>query len=193
MARAALAAMLVMLAGCVSAPVLLPPPVSQQGFVLDGRISVNYGAQSLSGKLQWTHEPSRDDINLASPLGTQVASLVRSDGNVTLTDSERNVYRAPDAETLTEQRLGWRLPLAGLVDWVRGRAQDGIVAEVRRDARGRIDFLAQADWRIEYAYDDREAATPNPASALPRRLILRYVKALEPLEIRMVIDQWSAP
>ena len=191
--RAALAAavtvVLVMSAGCASAPPVLPPVVSDDGFGLDGRISVNYGSQNLSGKIQWIHESSRDDIGLASPLGTQVARLVRSDGGVMLTDSERQTHQAADAETLTEQRLGWRLPLGGLVDWVRGRVEAGVPAEVRRDAQGRIEFLSQADWRIEYVYD--ESATTD--TRLPRRLVMRYLKAVEPLEIRMVIDQWSVP
>ena len=193
MGRAALAAVigavLVVSAGCASAPPALPPVASGDGFGLDGRISVNYGSQSLSGKIQWVHEASRDDIALASPLGTQVARLVRGESGVTLTDSERQTHQAADAETLTEQRLGWRLPLGGLVAWVRGRAQPGVPAEMRRDAQGRLAFLGQADWRIEYAYDD---AAPTGAQ-LPRRLVMRYLKAVEPLEIRMVIDQWSVP
>jgi outer membrane lipoprotein LolB len=176
-------------AGCVSAPSALPPVGSADGFGLDGRISVNYGSQNISGKLQWVHEQKRDEIDLASPLGTQVARLVRSDTGVTLTDSERQTHHAADAETLTEQRLGWRLPLGGLADWVRGRAGPGVPAQVRRDAQGRLESLLQADWRIEYAYDD----TALTGARLPRRLVMRYLKAAEPLEIRMVIDQWSVP
>lgn len=185
--RAALAAVIVAVAGCASAPPLLAP-VSEQGFALEGRMSVNYGSQSLSGKVQWTHDPARDEIGLASPLGTQVARLVRNRDGVTLTDSEQQTYRAADAETLTEQRLGWRLPLGGLVDWVRGRSQAGKPGDARRDAQGRLEALAQSDWQIEYAYDD----SGTIAATLPRRLIMRYLKASEPLEIRMVIDQWVA-
>ncbi len=186
---AAVAVMLVVSAGCASTPSALPPVGDADGFGLDGRISVVYGSQSLSGRIQWIHEASRDEIGLASPLGTQVARLVRSDGGVTLTDSERQTFQAVDAETLTEQRLGWRLPLAGLSEWVRGRAGPGDPAEARRDAMGRLESLLQADWRIEYAYDD---SAPTGAR-LPRRLVMRYLKAAEPLEIRLVIDQWSAP
>lgn len=186
---AAFAAVLAVSAGCASTSIVLPPPESVDGFGLDGRISVNYGSQSLSGKIQWLHEPTRDEIGLASPLGNQMARLVRNDGGVTLTDSERQTHLAADAETLTEQRLGWRLPLGGLADWVRGRAGPGVPAQVRRDAEGRLESLLQADWRIEYAYDDSGAA----GARLPRRLVMRYLKAVEPLEIRMVIDQWSAP
>ena len=189
---AAVIALLAGLAGCSLLPPAVPkavPKAPDAGFALDGRISVIYGGQNLSGKIQWTHAPGSDEINLASPLGTQLARLQRDAAGVTLTDSERNVQRAADAESLTQQRLGWRLPLAGLTDWVRARPASAEPQEVRRDAEGRLEWLAEADWRIEYAYDDSGAA---PAR-LPRRLFMRYVKAAEPLEIRLVIDQWSVP
>lgn len=192
---ALLAALLTGLTGCSLLPSAVPPGMPpgaplkapDAGFALDGRISVVYGNQNLSGKIQWSHAPVADEINLASPLGTQVARLQRDADGVTLTDSERNVHRAADAETLTRQRLGWRLPLAGLTDWVRARPASTEPQEVRRDAEGRLELLAESGWRIEYVYDD-SGATP---SRLPRRLFMRYIKAEEPLEIRLVIDQWS--
>lgn len=186
---AALIALLAWLPGCGSLPPAVPLKAPDAGFALEGRISVVYGSENLSGKIGWIHAPGSDQINLASPLGTQVARLQRDAGGVTLTDSERNVHRAADAETLTAQRLGWRLPLAGLTDWVRARPSSAAPQQVRRDASGRLDYLDESDWRIEYAYDDSGAA---PAR-LPRRLFMRYVKAAEPLEIRLVIDQWSVP
>lgn len=163
-------------------------------FTLEGRISVNYGTQNVSGKVQWTHHAARDDIALASPLGTQVARLIRDGTGVALTDSEQATHRARDAETLTQQRLGWRLPLTGLTDWVRGRMHGSAPDELRRDERGRIAFLAEEGWGIEYAYpDDGSGNGSSAATALPRRLFLRYARAAEPLEIRLVIDQWGVP
>ena len=162
-------------------------------FVLEGRISVNYGTQNVSGKVRWMHDAARDEIALASPLGTQVARLVRDATGVALTDSEQATHRASDAESLTQQRLGWRLPLTGLTAWVRGRMQGGDpdkVSEVRRDERGRIAFLAEDGWHIEYAYPDQG---DEAAAALPRRLLMRYARVAEPLEIRLVIDQWGTP
>lgn len=186
---AALIALWAGLSGCALLDSAARLKAPDAGFALEGRISVVYGSQNLSGKIGWSHAPAADEIYLASPLGTQVARLQRDARGVTLTDSERNVHRAADAETLTQQRLGWRLPLAGLADWVRARPAGAAPQEVRRDAEGRLEWLAESDWRIEYAYDDSGAA---PAR-LPRRLFMRYVKAAEPLEIRLVIDQWSVP
>jgi outer membrane lipoprotein LolB len=154
-------------------------------FAIEGRISVKYGDQSLSGKFDWSHSQERDELNLATPLGTQVAQIVRDGAGVLLTNSRQEQYRAPDVESLTERQLGWRLPLVGLADWVRGRAQEGATAQARRGENGRLAELRESDWVIEYSYGD----PPN----LPRRLILNYTKAGKPLEIRLVIDTWSAP
>ena len=184
-----------LLAGCAWMAAPQRPAVPDAGFALEGRVAVRYGSENLSGRIAWTHERSdrglpgqaddktRDDIGLASPLGNQLARLLRDATGVTLTDSNQQIFRAADAESLTEQRLGWRLPLAGLADWVRGRASGGVAAEVQRDAAGRIGMLAQSDWRIEYSYEDDLAR-------LPKRLIMQYLKAAEPLEIRLVIERW---
>ena len=108
--------------------------------------------------------------------------IVRDDSGVVLTDSRQQQFRALDAEALTEQQLGWRLPLAGLTDWVRARAT--LAGVVRRDAAGRLMNLSEAGWEIEFTYASETARQP-------RRLVMRYLRAERPLEIRLVIDSWA--
>ncbi len=145
---------------------------------------MRYGTENLSGKIIWAHLPARDEVELATPLGNQVAQLLRTPDQATLTDSQQRVSSAPDVETLTERQLGWRLPLAGLSLWVRGMVV-GVAEMVQRDPRGRIEKLHQAGWQVEYAYD------PSSGSDLPRRLIMKYERGAEPLEIRIVVDRWE--
>lgn len=152
-----------------------------QAFGVGGRIAVRYGEESLSGKFTWTHAAAADHLSLATPLGNQIAQIVRDPGGVTLTNSRQERFRAPDVESLTEAQLGWRLPLAGLTDWVRGRAGPG--AQSQRDAGGRLTQLRQDGWVIDYSYVD--------ANPQPQRLILNYPRAERPLEIRLVIDTWD--
>lgn len=176
-----------LLAGCAStspAPGASAAQVSAQSFALEGRIAVRYGEESLSGKFNWTHAPARDQLSLATPLGNQLAQIVRDGGGVLLTNSRQEQYRAPDVETLTEAQLGWRLPLLGLTDWVRGQAQSQ-QSPATRDPQGRLTELKEAGWVIAYTY--------NGADTLPQRLILGYPRAEKPLEIRLVVDGWSAP
>lgn len=176
-------AILVLLSGCASPGVAAPEAAannSDNAFALTGRVSVRYGDESLSGRIDWAHSIPRDEISLASPLGNQLAVIVRDAAGVSLTDASRTRFEAADAETLTERRLGWRLPLAGLADWVRARP--GAKATVRADARGRPEHVSDEGWNIEFAYEGD--------ASLPRRLILVYTRAERPLEIRLVVDNW---
>lgn len=151
-----------------------------EGFHLEGRVAVRYGDESLAGRIAWEHAPERDEVSLASPLGNQIALIVRDPQQVVLTDAQQNRYRAVDAETLTERQLGWRMPLAGMADWVRARASaDG---KGERDARGRLVRLDESGWQIEFSYD--------ADASLPRRLIMSFSRGDRPLEIRLVVDTW---
>ena len=142
---------------------------------------MRYGEESLSGKIAWAHSAARDEISLASPLGNQLALIVREPAGVTLTDANQVKYRAADVETLTERQLGWRLPLAGLSDWVRSRP--GVNAVARRDVAGRPTRISEAGWEIDFDYEGD--------ARLPRRLVMVFTRAERPLEIRLVIDGWS--
>lgn len=180
-----LAALLAMLAvaGCASLPpALLPATPALQAFHLVGRVSVRYGDDGFSGSLDWHHAPDRDEVLILSPLGQGVAQLVRDPSGVTLTTSDQRVFRAGDAETLTQEALGWRLPLAGLPQWVQGRPAPGGGALLTRDAEGRVERLAQDGWQIEYlGYKAFAAGT------LPARVFMDSAD----LRLKLVIDNWD--
>ncbi|MBL8382017.1 MAG: outer membrane lipoprotein LolB [Burkholderiales bacterium] len=167
------------LSGCAVTGAGVPGNVGVDAFEIEGRVSVRYGDESLAGRLAWVHARGRDEIGLASPLGNQIAQIVRSPGEVVLIDAQQQRHRAADAESLTERQLGWRLPLTGLTDWVRARS----TAPGQRDARGRLVALSEAGWQIAFSYD--------ADATLPRRLVLSYAGGDRPLEIRLVIDAWK--
>jgi len=148
-------------------------------FELSGRIAVRYNNEGSSGNIAWRHRATGDEMLITSPLGQGVARIEREGDTVTVTTSDQRVYRAHDAETLTEEVLGFRVPLAGLTDWVRARPAAG-PARATRDPRGRLSELTQNGWHIFYlAYrDDGE---------LPARLRLVYPG----LELRLAISEWK--
>jgi outer membrane lipoprotein LolB len=152
-----------------------------EAFQLSGRVSVKYGAEAASGKITWQHDAEGDDLLFSTPLGQGVARIVRRGGVTNLTTSDQKVYQASDVETLTEQALGWRLPLAGLPDWVRGRAAAGTPAETKLDSSLRIAELRQSGWLVEYLGHAGENGPPS-----------RLRLSREEVEIRLVIDQWRS-
>ena len=148
-------------------------------FELSGRIAVRFRDESSTGNFAWRHGTADDEVLITTPLGQGVARIVRAGDAVTLTDAEGREHRASDAEALTEQVLGFRLPLAGLAEWVRARPGPG-PSQVRKDAGGRIAELEQSGWKIEYL-DWQEHGR------LPTRLRLQYPG----LELRIAISEWK--
>ncbi len=175
--RVLAAAALAVLPACAELPFL--QPTAGLEFQLSGRIAVRYNDQGSSGNIAWRHRAAGDEMLITSSLGQGVARIERAGDMVTVTASDRRVYRAHDAESLTEQVLGFRVPLAGLSDWVRAKPAPGPARQVR-DSRGRLSELEQDGWRIYYlAYDE--------GSGLPARLRLVYPG----LELRLAIGEWQ--
>lgn len=169
----ALAALL----GAACAEVAFVQPASDVEFELAARLAVRYRDEGASGNLAWRHRTGGDEMLLTSPLGQGIARLVREGGEVRLSTPERGEFRATDAEALTEQVLGFRVPLAGLADWVRARAAPG-PARIRHDAAGRPAELEQSGWKVEYL---------EYQGTRPSRLRLVYPG----IELRLAISEWK--
>jgi outer membrane lipoprotein LolB len=184
---------LLILAGCASLPPATPPqpPSAYQQhaqdvaairtFALNGRIAVLTEQKGFSGGMRWHHHPEGDEIGFYSPIGTQLGQLSAGSDGVTLTTSDKKTFSAADAETLTQQNLGWSLPISGLHDWVLGRPTQGDVEILGWDAAGHIQHMRQNGWDIEY---------PNYIVAdqhqLPGKIILKSPR----LDLKLVIEQW---
>ncbi len=150
-------------------------------FEIAGRIAVTYRDDAGSGNIAWRHGALVDEMLLTTPFGQGIARLVRAGNEITLTTQDGREFRAADAEALTEQVLGFRVPLVGLADWVRGRPAAKPAPEPtreRRDALGRLDELEQSGWRIRYL---------EYADARPSRLTLTFPG----LELRLAISEWK--
>ena len=174
--RGALAMVLATLAGACAQ--LETQPAADQVFELAGRLAARQGDQAFTGTLSWRHAGSVDELLVTSPVGQGVARIVRKDDSVVLTTAEPRELRAADVESLTEQALGFRLPLLGLANWVRARPGPGSAAKVERGADGRIASIEQSGWRIEYvAYE----------GGLPSRMRLAYPG----IDLRLAITAWK--
>ena len=169
------AAVLVALAACAQLETNVPQDVV---FDLAGRLAARYGNEAFTGNLAWRHAGSSDEMLITSSLGAGIARIVRQGDSVVLTTAEPKEYRAADAETLTEEVLGFRVPLAGLAAWVRGRPSTSAPQQAERDAEGRLRTLRERGWTIEYQ---------EYAGELPARMRLAY----QGIELRLAITQWK--
>lgn len=147
-------------------------------FDVAGRLAARYGNESFSGNLIWRHARNGDEMMITSPIGAGIAHIVREGNSVVLTTAEPREYKASDAESLTEEVLGFRVPLAGLADWVRARPSARAAAQTEYGDDGRLRSLEQLGWKIEYQ---------EYQGTLPSRMRLTYPG----IELRLAISQWK--
>lgn len=152
-------------------------------FSLEARFSLRYEDKSYAGRLSWRHAGERDELLLSSPLGQGMAEIFGGSGHVRLQTSDGKSYVAADAETLTQQVLGYPLPLGNLADWVRGQAAGQGAEAALPDAFGRPLQLRENGWRIDYEYDSDAPQAP------PTRL---FIERQGVLELRLRIDEWTS-
>ena len=153
--------LVLLLAAC--AQVEVKPPAGPVEFDLAGRIAARYRGDAFTGLVTWRHAAGGDEMLISTPMGPGVARIVREGEAVVVTTAQGREYSDRDGEALTERVLGFRLPLAGLADWVRGRPSPEL------ESRG---------WQVEYQEYDAERR--------PTRLRLTYPS----VELRLAITQW---
>jgi len=184
---ACLAAVALVLGAC--APVALKPtsavklPPAQDAFEVSGRLSARHGAQALAANFQWRHAGERDELELSSPLGQTIA-LLSGDGKAArLQSSDGRVLTAQSWSKLTEEGLGWPLPVDGLKYWIQGAARKDSAFTAEAGDNGRASVLRQEGWTIVYqTYVEVSGGVWRPS-----RLTADYPE----VELRLVIDRWQ--
>jgi outer membrane lipoprotein LolB len=152
----AAAALAVSLAGCATSTANLssaPAGAYRDTIDLAGSLSVSYQKQDgqhdhLTGRYTWTQRPGRIDVSLNSPVST-VAEISVTPDSATLTQANRPPQSARDIDALTQQALGWPLPVAGLRDWLQGYATD---AQGKRFAASPANnnVFTRDGWRLRF-------------------------------------------
>lgn len=200
--------------GLLLKPTDSPPREALSNFVLVGRFSLRQAEQAYSGNLHWRHQdqsstknavknsasaateinaacPSSpensDTLLLSSPFGQGIAEITVNAQQARLSTSDGQVFYAASAEALTQDVLGYSLPLTQLSDWVRG-ALDAQSAQhsdtptfIERDPAGRLLRLRYADWSLSYTYASDAPSAP-PSSLFAERA--------GGFELRLRISEW---
>lgn len=151
-------------------------------FYLQARIGIQANGKGSSGSTRWRHNREGNDISMLSPVGGTVARIITDSTGVTLSTNDGKVLQADNAESLTQEHLGWRLPLRGLPDWALGRPNSPVYEEMHWDSIGRVTRLKQDGWEIEYP-EYMEAG----GYRLPKRINLRSRN----LTLKLVIERWG--
>jgi outer membrane lipoprotein LolB len=127
--RAALSAGSAALAGLLLAACATRPPLAG-GDMLSGRISVRVEAsgeqpvRNVAAAFELRGGAERGELQLATPLGTVLATASWSPGKATLATAEGSTDFS-DLDALAGAALGEALPLRALPDWLHGRPWAG--------------------------------------------------------------------
>ena len=192
--RAIATSLLFFLAGCAT----IPSANNQGGLAgvrsIEGRLSVRYKdleggkEDALSGRFEWTQRGDDVELSLLDPLGQTVALIRSAPGRSSIAFRDGRKVEGATPEALTQDTLGWTVPLSGLASWLDGRAAAGSPAVTLADGG-----LRQDNWTIRFVRDETtgKRAVDAATSAPPRRIDLRYPGPPAEIEMRLVIDQRS--
>lgn len=150
---------------------------------VDGRTAVSSDQGGGKLALRWSQDGRHFDIRLMTFFGQQQARLEGvSGGHSRLLRPDQPPVQADNEDQLMQEALGWSLPLTGLRYWVMGLAQPGVALRKAVDNQGRLIWLEQDGWRIDYTSYQSVAGL-----SLPHKLRLKHGQ----LSARLVLDSWS--
>lgn len=152
------------------------------GWQITGKLGVRSPQESGSGTLFWLQRQGYFDIRLSGPLGRGATRLTGRADRVDLEIAGQGRYQADSPDALLEEQLGWRLPVANLLWWIRGLPAPDSRSRLQLDTSSRLARLEQDSWRIEYLTYAEHAGV-----MLPERVKLYG----EDVELTLVIKDWQ--
>lgn len=156
------------------------------GWQMKGRVAVKSAQDSWSASLSWQQQAEAFDIRFSSMLGQRLAQLKGDGLAAMLYLPDDRVLSAANVSELLDEELGWSVPMDGLRYWLVGLPAPALASEKLNkglDTLGRLQWLEQAGWRIEY-----QRYRSAGAFEVPKKMVLTR----NDLRVRFVIDRWQA-
>ena len=151
---------------------------SANTFNTDGRLAVQADGKGHYVSFDWSHGEQVQIMDINTPLGNTVGRLCKDAQGVVITDAHGHQFQAESSTILTQQLLGFPVPLDSLDLWALGY--------YRADENHRITpdgDLEQSGWRIHREITKQGA---------PKMLSLLSLSK-EALLIKLVFQQFSQP
>ena len=161
---------------------------------IEGRISVRYKdlerdrEESLSGRFDWSERGDAIELALLDPLGQTVALIRSSAAGSSIRFRDGRVVDGATPEVLTQETLGWVVPVRGLAAWLDGHPAS-TTSSTSIDGRAITERFRQDGWTIAFTPPvERDA---QGEAAKPRRIDLSYPGPPVEIEMRLVVDRRS--
>ncbi|WP_226704949.1 lipoprotein insertase outer membrane protein LolB [Microbulbifer elongatus] len=150
-----------------------------------GKLGVRSPKENGSANLIWQQANANYRIHLSGPLGAGATTISGSPGGVSLQRGSDPAVMASDPAQLTEQIMGWPLPVSEMFYWVRGLPAPGAVAGQKKDSKGLLQSLQQSGWQLNFS-----GYQSVGAFQLPSRIKAATNNAAGPVSVTVVIKEW---
>lgn len=151
-------------------------------WTINGRLAVSNGTESWYLDLSWQQQGDAYVIKLIGPLGAGQIQLHGDQSGVVLDDGKHRPQYADDAESLLYEHTGLKIPVAGMLFWVRGIPDPQMSSGSLDLLAGKLKQLQQGGWQLQFRHYQQVNDT-----VLPQKLFMQR----DDLEVRLVIDQWQ--
>jgi outer membrane lipoprotein LolB len=151
-------------------------------WTLEGRAALRTPQDGWSASLRWDQDGRWMDFRLRGPVGMGTTRMRGDPDWMVIENSRGEVWGTPDPERELELQTGWRVPIGHLRWWILGIPAPDEPAETRVDSEGRLAWMEQAGWRIEYGGYSRVERY-----VLPDRVTVENGD----VRLRVVIRSWS--
>ncbi|MEM7407479.1 MAG: lipoprotein insertase outer membrane protein LolB [Pseudomonadota bacterium] len=153
-----------------------------QNWSANGRLALNTPGDSVNASVRWQQIADDYVIRLSGPLGIGGASLAGGPAGVTLRTDDKD-FSAPTPEALLKDNLGWQLPVSGLKYWLMGLIAPNVqIRDVRFDPAGRLEYLEQANWKIQYRRYLR-----TETMDMPSKVFMESPR----VGVRIIVQEWD--
>jgi len=117
-----LSALAFLMTACATTTSTFQPsnPKASEHWRLEGKIAMQNDGKMETASLDWQQNYQQYQIRIFGPLGLGAVELDGNPQGVTLTDNNGKIYQAASAEMLSQQILGYPLPIEDLVYWLKG-------------------------------------------------------------------------
>ena len=149
---------------------------------LRGSFSIHYANRTDIASYQWKQNHENYQIKISSPLNLVHLDLYGNKQQITLQKSAHEIYTATTPEELLAQQVGWELPIANLVYWIKGMPAPESHYKIKLDCYNHLIALKQQGWLIKYP-----AFTEMNGIDLPHTINLENPQ----LKIKMVVKEWK--
>lgn len=129
---------------------------------MEGKIAVRYDHKAETANINWQQQGQNYNIRLFGPLGLGAVTFQGGPNHIELIDNKGQIHTANSAENLSQQILGYPLPIENLIYWLKG-----------------IKTKHYYGWKISYL-----AYYPN---GLPKLMEAHQ----KDIYIRIFIDKWQ--